>query len=118
MRIGEGKCSKCETVTKLIKGMCQRHYQQKNNKRYNKMKTKKPIVIVKKTVRKVKGYALLVNGKLDINYDIYTRPELAVATLPSYRHGINSKTEIVPCTITYSVNAKRVKETRHPNGKI
>lgn len=101
MRIGEAKCSKCETVTKLIKGMCLKHYQQKNHKKYKKMKIKPPKVIIKKKTKTIKGYALLINGKLDINYDVYSTIELAKTTNSIYRNRNKHKTEIVPCVITY-----------------
>lgn len=101
MRIGEAKCSKCDTMNKLIKGLCVFHYQQKNHKRYKKVKIEKPTIIVKKRTKTLKGYALLIDGKLDINYDIYTTLELAKANNTSYRNGTKSKTKIVPCVITY-----------------
>lgn len=39
MKINEKKCSKCDTHSTLIKGMCTKHYQQlKNKQRYEKNK--------------------------------------------------------------------------------
>jgi hypothetical protein len=68
MRIGEGKCSQCDRVTKLIKGMCQQHY----NNNADKIKR----AVVKQSERKCEicnVYAVLTRGLCPQCYPKYRK---------------------------------------------
>lgn len=53
----------------------------------------------------IKAYALVIDGEVDIHYDLFDTKTLAM----SYRNNYNNKEGvIVPCTVTY--NSKLLKK--------
>jgi hypothetical protein len=68
MRIGEAKCSVCDTVTMLTKGMCQKHYVNNANKIKRRM-TK----ISERKCEICDVYAVLIRGLCPMCYPKFSK---------------------------------------------
>lgn len=59
----------------------------------------------KKREEKVKAWALLIDGELDVNYDIFDTAKMARRYRIGYRSG---KEQLVSVEITYTLPSKKI----------